>query len=332
MVNSSYHANDSQIPVDGPEVSVTVDGFIDRSYPNITFNFTNGVSLTPSVQYCTPPSCRPLTLDLYQPKSEFSGYGAQWPILIFVHGGSWARGDNRSSRPLRNFPEVLASIAATGFVVASVEYRLVGDALWPAQGQDVVAAVRYLRANASAFGANPEKIAAWGVSCGAHLVAVAATSHGEPFLVSPDPVLAHIDGSLQAAVCWYGGYDMETIEQHCEESGALSRRDPTMPEWKLLGGKVNELTSDYVRSAGPVNFVSKKTPPMFLVAGNSDKIIPALQTKQMANRLAQFDVPYELMLIPDVGHDLAGQNGEETKAANQAALSKSLAFLCRIFD
>jgi acetyl esterase/lipase len=302
---------------------VTLGHDMDRTWPQIDVPFPDGVVMAPAVQYSVPPSSRPLCLDVYR---RTKADGAD-PVIIFVHGGSWARGDSRASRPLRRFPWVLASIAARGFVVASIEYRMVGEALWPAQGQDVNSAVRFLRKNAAQFGAAADRIAVWGVSCGGHLAGIAATTAHVAELASHDPALAETDGAVQAAAAWYGGFNMETLTAQCEaQPGCHLRDDARSPEWTLLGGLPDTVGTARLQSASPVHYASARSAPMLIITGDDDVLIPAAQSIEMAAALNAAGGSAELVVLPGVGHDFAGATAEETRAANSRAMELTLAF------
>src|SRR3954463_14092261 len=108
----------------------------------------------------------PLLLDLHLPARPV----AVAPVVVWLHGGGWRKGD-------RSFaPDLDRYFAARGYAMANVEYRLSGEALFPAQLEDVRAAVRWLREAAGDLGVDASAIALWGSSAGGHLAALAATT------------------------------------------------------------------------------------------------------------------------------------------------------------
>src|SRR5256885_1317013 len=133
-------------------------------------------STPPGVVYWEPAGYRPLTLDLYLPGETVEPPPDGFPLVVFVHGGGWMGGDARRSGAFADFPGVLASLAARGYVVASVEYRLSGEATFPAAIQDVKAAIRRLRSDAAKYGIDPALAMTWGVSAGGPLPALPAGS------------------------------------------------------------------------------------------------------------------------------------------------------------
>jgi acetyl esterase/lipase len=111
-----------------------------------------------------------LRLDLYTPSEASSGL----PTLLYLHGGAWAVGDKSDAVAERLMP-----IVANGFAVASVNYRLIPSVRFPAPVHDVKAAVRWLRANATEYGLDPDRIAIGGVSAGGHLASLTALTAGD---------------------------------------------------------------------------------------------------------------------------------------------------------
>lgn len=105
-------------------------------------------------------------LDLYVPETGEAPY----PLVIYIHGGAFMMGDKAMSA------NELDPLINAGFAVASLNYRLSGEALFPAQVHDVKAAVRWLRANAETYGIDPDNFAAWGASAGGNLVAMLGTT------------------------------------------------------------------------------------------------------------------------------------------------------------
>ncbi len=126
------------------------------------------------------------------------------PAVLFIHGGGWAYG---SPQPVHKPGGILASLAKQGYFAAWTEYRLSGEAKWPAQIQDCELAVRWLRANAKKYGVDPKRIGIWGPSAGGHLVACMATMadvneyHG-------DGGYPKISSAVKVVVDWFGATDL----------------------------------------------------------------------------------------------------------------------------
>ena len=143
---------------------------------------------TPAASGCSP-ACR-------TPRSRGSGRWSwtSWlppagdgpvPVVVFLHGGGWRLGSRhvgRARRSPRCRPSPFEQVARAGIAVASIDYRLSGEAIWPAQLHDAKAAVRWLRARAGELGIDPDRIAAWGESAGGHLAELLGLTGDDPAL------------------------------------------------------------------------------------------------------------------------------------------------------
>ena len=143
--------------------------------PERDIRWGDGSTVMTDVVYSTIPGYRPLHLDLYRASIG----GTPRPLVVFVHGGGWWTANQRAASAFLDFPAVLANLVQRGYVVASIEYRLSGEAPFPAQLHDLQEAVRFLRANAARFGIDPAKVVLWGISAGAQLAALDAVTCGD---------------------------------------------------------------------------------------------------------------------------------------------------------
>ena len=142
---------------------------IDFGVPISTL--ASGVTVHHGVEFGSIEGFRPLLLDLYVPaRGEASG-----AAIVYLHGGGWAVGTRRRfGRAFVSWsPTPLDRLAQAGFVVATADYRLSGEACFPAQLHDVKAAIRWLRGNAGALEVDPPRVVAWGESAGGHLAVLA---------------------------------------------------------------------------------------------------------------------------------------------------------------
>jgi len=246
-----------------------------------------------------------LVLDLYMPADAVAP-----PLLVWVHGGGWSRGThNRVS----NFAFVEA-----GYALASVGYRLSGAAPFPAQVQDIKGAIRFLRAQARTHGYDPERIAILGVSAGAHLAALAATTNDDPVLEGT--VGGNLDQSsdVVAAVSYFGASNLTTILAQSTPFG-LNIRVPGLTA--LFGGPPKERT-ELARLASPVFHVDASDPPLLLLHGDQDPQMPINQSHELhgAYEALGLDVHFEVV------HG-AAHGGEKFFDAERTSLV--LAFLDR---
>lgn len=307
-----------------------------------TISFADGVTGMPSLTYAQPQGYRPLTLDLYLPPKSAPKPEAGFPLILFIHGGAWMVGDPRKLGAFEDFPAVLASVAARGYVVASISYRLSGEAKFPAQIVDVRSAIRWMRARADLYDIDPARAVAWGVSAGGHLAALAATSCQDmtfdpaepappsgPLEARPRPATV-ASPCVQGAVAWYGAFDLATIAAQARSSrlaGAIHHDEPGAAEWQLLGCGLQTCDPEQLKRASPAQQVTQSTPPMLLITGTADRIIPAAQTMEMATALRTAGVQVTEILMKDIDHSLLGQTPEATRSATLQALDATISWI-----
>jgi len=275
------------VKADVAEKVVSADNF-----PTLNATFPGGVTGHPDIVYSTIGGFRPLTLDLYTPAKG----GAARPLVIYIHGGGWMGGTSRNAAAYANFPAVMADLAARGYVVASLNYRLGGEAKFPAATEDIDSAVRWLRAHAADYGIDKARVAIWGGSAGGQLAALAATD------CSPSDGKAESD-CVQAAAIWYGVFDIP----------ALPNGGP--PYFAGNGAK-----------ASAVTFLDAKDPPFLLIHGTDDRTVPVTQSRAMAGKLKTTGVTSEFIELPGIDHSWIGKTPEETRAAHLKALQATFDF------
>jgi acetyl esterase/lipase len=269
-----------------------------------------GVRLLAGVPFAALPGARPLELDLYLPPD-----GAPAPVVVFLHGGGWRAGSRHAAGPAYRGadPTPFERMAQAGIAVASVDYRLSGEAVWPAQLHDAKAAVRWLRSRAGELGVDVDRIAAWGESAGGHLAELLGLV-GDPALEGEVGVTGP-SSAVSAVAAWYAPSDVAAVATDL----GVDPADPTTREALLLGAAAVEVP-ERAAQASPVNHVSPAAPPFLLLHGRADQLIPVAQSERLA------------ALLPDVQlHTYDGADHMWLGAPDAAAdaVDRTVAFLRR---
>jgi acetyl esterase/lipase len=310
--------------------------FLGDHYPPRRMEFPAGVVGFADVAYAMLPGFRPLTLDVYlAPKSRAAAGNS--PLVLYIHGGGWANGHSRQSGAFDDWPGVLASLAARGYVVASLNYRLSAEAAFPAAIQDVKSAIRFLRAHATEYGIDPSKAIVWGGSAGGHLAALAATTCGvtelEPATPAPAPppaqaspesaAIARQSDCVQGAVTWYGIFDLATM------AGPAPGVSP--PAIAKFLGCNGVCPPEKLQNASPEHFIKADMPPFLLIHSAADKTVDSKQSTHFRDAVAAAGGRVSLTMIPDVDHSFIGQTPEATREASLLALQRTFEFIDATF-
>ncbi len=246
-------------------------------------------------------------LDLFIPDNT----STPLPLIIWVHGGGWQNGSKEGCPPLR------AGYTNQGYAVASINYRLSGHAIFPAQIEDCKAAIRWLRAHARQYNLDPKRFGVWGSSAGGHLVALLGTS-GD---VKEFDVGANLDqpSRVQAVCDYYGPTDFTTF---VTTPGYERHADEESPEAKLLGGAVLK-NKDRATRVNPITYVSKDDPPFLIVHGDEDKTVPLNQSQLLFESLRKAGTTVHFHTIHGAGHG-NGFGGRNIDTMVSAFFEKSL--------
>lgn len=292
----------------------------DVNFPPEKVAYPGGVSAQFDIAYATPAADHPLTLDLYTPKPS----PTPLPFVLFVHGGGWDSGDSRHALAFADLPHTLADLAAQGYVVASVNYRLSQNAPFPAALQDVKAAIRWLRGHASDYGGDNTRIAVWGMSAGGQLAAMAGTACG----VARFEPNGKIDYTLpsdcaEAVIDWFGPTDLAP-------SGTDDKKPASTPEGRYLGCEPAACAPGIVHLASPMAFISENTPPFLIQHGQADTTVAPAQSQALYDALKKRNVPAEIVMYPDVGHGFQ-KDGKPDAATVTQAMDKVSSFLAATF-
>jgi acetyl esterase/lipase len=221
-------------------------------------------------------------LDVYKPDTPAPAGG--YPVMITIHGGGW-REHNKGAFGLRN-ADVFTQ---DGYVVVSPDYVLAarGKPTWPVNFEDVQAAVRWVRSDAGSMGFNPDEIVAEGESAGANLAALLGVN-------SPQDSGGAVSSAVDAVVAVSTPTDLRRLYHEKQYAGTAAA--------EFLGGSPEQVPANFV-AASPIDHIAPDDPPMILIHGRQDDIIPVSQSKDMQAALTAAGVRNQLLLV-DGGHGL----------------------------
>ena len=223
------------------------------------------------------------------------------PCVVWVHGGGWSKGTHKANQA--------AGLAGKGYVAASVEYRLSGEAIYPAQIQDCKAAIRFLRAHAKDYGIDPNRIGVWGGSAGGHLVALMGTTGGVKELEGTEGNPK--ESSRVQAVCdYFGPTNLMASPKWIATPPQISA---------LLGGSPKD-KPELARLASPVKFVDPKDPPFLIVHGEEDRLVPIAQSEGLYEALKKAGVPVSFVRVKNAGHGFTGIDIQPTREEINASV------------
>jgi acetyl esterase/lipase len=215
-------------------------------------------------------------LDLYIPTNQKGE-----PLLVYVHGGGWAAGDKAGDSINPNNLQWLWQ----GYAMASINYRLVRTALWPAQIEDCKSAIRWLKARAQEYGYDPNRIGVVGESAGGHLVAMLGTTSGTRTFDVGDNL--NYASDVTCVVNLFGPSDLTR-----EPSTAVTLIGPTAKDHPELA-----------RTASPITYVHRDEPPMLIVHGTDDKLVPYEQTERLTDAMDKVHARYHFHTVVGGGHN-----------------------------
>jgi acetyl esterase/lipase len=214
-------------------------------------------------------------LDLYIPTEQ-----KNMPLVVYVHGGGWEHGDKAGDSLNPNNLQLLWD----GYAMASINYRLAPTAIWPAQIEDCKAAIRWLKAHAQEHGYDASRIGVIGESAGGQLVAILGSTSGSKNF----DVGENLDSSsdVTCVVDLFGPTDFTVAED----------------KFSFLGGSPKDHL-DLARSASPINYVHGGEPPMLVVHGTRDQLVPYIQAELLVAAMDKVGAPYYFHTVVGGGHN-----------------------------
>ena len=235
-----------------------------------------------------------MQLNLARPKNS----SGPLPAVLCIHGGGFRAGSREG------YNKLCLTLAQRGFVAATISYRLAPAHQFPAAVHDTKAAVRWLRANATKYGINPDRIGVTGGSAGGHLVQFLGVTAGvKEFEGTDNP------GFSSAVTCVVNVYGPSDFTK---SYGKSVDAHEVLPLW--LGGNVEQARLRHIQSS-PLNWVTPAAAPTLIIHGTEDKYVAYEQAVWMRDRLAACGVPVELLTLEGAGHGFKGADAEKSEAA-----------------
>ncbi len=231
-----------------------------------------------NVSYCSMNDME--VLDFYYPLAESLDSTDPFPVVLYVHGGGWSKGDKTGLVAYRK------ALTSKGIAVATVNYSLAPASVFPTNIQDLKCAVRYLRANAAGYNIDPDHIGAYGGSAGGHLVNLLGTTGDLTDWDTGD--YPGISSHVAAVVDMYGPTDL-TIE--------FNGNSPD-----LLKSAFGDSSYKDGADQSPITYVSSDDPPFLIIHGEEDDLVPFEQSQVFYDALLAAGVDVTLIPVENAGH------------------------------
>ncbi len=226
-------------------------------------------------------------LDIYRPKN----LAGLLPMIVWIHGGTWTEGTKEW---------VPRQMLDHGYVVAGITYRFSHEAVFPAQIEDCKTAIRWLRAHATEYHIDPDKIGVWGASAGGHLAALLGTSGDIKKLEGTDEN-SEYSSRVQAVCDFFGPTDFLQMDKHAPPGARLIHDAPDSPESLLIGGAIQDNPAK-VALANPITYVSKDSPPFLILHGDRDLFVPVHQSRLLYEALKKLGTDATFHIVEGAGH------------------------------
>jgi acetyl esterase/lipase len=240
-----------------------------------------------------PPTSNGHKLDLYIP----SGVSGRVPVVIWTGGSAW-----RADTGKRTAAGIAAQLLPAGYAVAGVSIRSSSQVQFPGQLHDIKAAIRWLRANAAKYNFDPDRIGIMGDSSGGWTTAMAALTGDAPELEGSVGVTG-ISSKVQAAVAFYPPTNFQTMDTWAVRKCEMPRchDDASSPESQLIGCAI-QTCPEKVQAANPLRYVTPSDPPLMILHGGSDPLVPHHQGEQLYMELNKACLESTFISLPKAGH------------------------------
>ncbi|ANU50390.2 hypothetical protein ADH76_18040 [Enterocloster clostridioformis] len=237
-------------------------------------------------------------LDLYLP-DEGDG---PFPVVVHIHGGGFGMGDKRDDH-MDTYLQGLKH----GYAIASVEYRLSGEAIFPAAVLDCREAIRFLRKNAAQYQIDPERICALGGSAGGNLAAMLGMNIPNGQFPGEEGQSFDISCAVKTAVDQFGPMNFRTMDDQARANGVsfVDHDAAASAESSYMGGALPTLSDEWLAKADPASYINDAMAPMLVEHGLMDKLVPFAQSVNFVNAIYQKLGPgrVEFVPLPNADHE-----------------------------
>jgi len=232
-------------------------------------------------------------LDLYLP----GGATGRLPVVIWTGGSAWMADTGK-----RTAPGLAVQLLPAGYAVAGVSIRSSAQVQFPGQLHDMKAAIRWLRANAATYSLDPDRIGIMGDSSGGWTTSMAAITGDAPELEGRVGTTG-VSSKVQAAVAFYPPTDFLTMDAWALTKCSAPRchDDASSPESRLVGCAIQSCP-DKVQAANPLRYVTAGDPPLMILHGGSDPLVPHNQGEQLYMALNKACLESVFISLPRAGH------------------------------
>lgn len=256
-------------------------------YKNVVYKNTNGA---------------PLTLDIYGPSKNI--YKSS-PVIVYVHGGSWAYGD-------KTIPDALSPVLDTfrseGYTIISTSYELMRNKEnFNKQICDVKDTIRWIYKNQSTYNLDTNEIGVLGVSSGAHLSLMAGYSNDKDF--TDDPNLTTYSSKVKYLIDFSGPTDL----------GLLNTSNLNQDLSKIFSSITNK--SEIIDKFNPINYINSNTPKTLIIHSKADSIVPYESSEELYNKCNESGVKAQLISLDSSAHDLSDISSDDIISMSKGLLS-----------
>lgn len=253
---------------------------------NVHANTLNSAVISKDIVFKTVQG-REIKLDLYKPKLQSA---QPYPLLVWVHGGAWKRG-SKDAIPTKN-PLLLQSVIEKGYALAAVDYRLSGEASFPAPVQDINDALNFLHDHAQQYHIAADNFVMMGRSAGGHLAGFIGTTNAHSnieFYEKPKY-------QVKAVVSFFGPTDLLALGS---KGGKSASKKSSVS--RFLGDTPSSIP-DIAKQASSTTYVNQNTPPFIQLHGTVDKRVPLSQSALLKAKLDEYGIENQLWIEEGVGH------------------------------